>query len=214
MVAALNGWTPPLKAVYLVTSLRGPTQAVLDDLGASQRTDFPSLINALDARFGTALQTEFHRAQLRRRIRRNGESLQELAQAIRRLVSRAYPDSPLSVRETLGRDFFIDAIGDVETRWRVNQSRPAKLKDALNAAQELEAFQMADPKPNARRLEARETPDAATSESLIAEIRSLREAISQMQMNGGASSKQGGQEKRPRVCWQCGLLPPGMPYLF
>ncbi|KXJ26789.1 hypothetical protein AC249_AIPGENE26432 [Exaiptasia diaphana] len=73
---------------------------------------------------------------LANRSRLKDEKLPELAQAIRRLTRQAYPEAPQQLRETLARDYFMDA----DMRWRIHQSRPKTLNDALTVAVELEAF--------------------------------------------------------------------------
>ncbi|KAJ8025453.1 hypothetical protein HOLleu_33014 [Holothuria leucospilota] len=57
---------------------------------------------------------------------------------------QAYPDAPFDMVETLAKDYFIDALGDADTRWRVYQSRPRMLADAVTVAVELDAFRTAE----------------------------------------------------------------------
>ena len=52
----------------------------------------------------------------------------------------AYPTAPLDVRETLAKEYFIDALTDSDIRLRIKQARPATLNDAIRHAVELEAF--------------------------------------------------------------------------
>ena len=87
---------------------------------------------------------ELYRSQLKNRVRGKEETLPELAQAIQRLVRQVYPDAPLSVREVLEKDCFVDAIPDTDIGWKMLQARPKNLQDALAAATEVEAFQMAE----------------------------------------------------------------------
>ena len=68
----------------------------------------------------------------------------ELARAIHRLVRQAFPYAPLSVREVLEKDCFLDAIPDADIRWQMLQARPKNLQDTLVMAMEAEAFQMAE----------------------------------------------------------------------
>jgi hypothetical protein len=64
------------------------------------------------------------------------ETLSELGQSIRRLTNFAYPTAPGEVRETLAKDHFIDTLIDSDIRFRIKQSRPANLNEAV----ELEAY--------------------------------------------------------------------------
>ena len=87
---------------------------------------------------------ELYRSQLNNRVRGKEETLPELAQAIQRLVRQAFPDAPLSVREVLEKDCFLDAIPDAVIRWKMLQARPKNLQDAIVVATEAEAFHMAE----------------------------------------------------------------------
>ena len=71
-------------------------------------------------------------------------SLPELAQAIQRLVRQAYPEAPLSVWAVLAKDHFVDAIADTDIRWKVLQTRPGTVQEALVTATEVEAFQISE----------------------------------------------------------------------
>ena len=76
----------------------------------------------------------------------------ELAQDVKRLTLHGYPEAPYDMVETLAKDHFIDALQDTDIKWRVYQSRPASLSDAVVVAVELEAFHLAEiKKGNIRR---------------------------------------------------------------
>ena len=57
--------------------------------------------------------------------------------------------------DTLGKNHFIDATNDEDIRWRVYQSKPVTLDDAICSAVELEAYKIAEER-NARRRHVRE----------------------------------------------------------
>ncbi|PIK52641.1 hypothetical protein BSL78_10457 [Apostichopus japonicus] len=144
LISELNGWDERTRALQLAASLRGPAQAVLADLDASKRRRFESLTDALEQRFGRANQTELFRTLLRNRTRQQGESIPELAHDIQRLLSRAYPNASIEMKETLSKEFFIDAISDRDIRWKIYQSRPKTLEEAVSIAAELEAFTLSE----------------------------------------------------------------------
>ncbi|XP_065921922.1 uncharacterized protein [Magallana gigas] len=87
---------------------------------------------------------------MKERRQRAGESLPELAQAIRRLANLAYPTANLEIRETLSRDQFVDALIDSDMRIRIKQSRPTNLNEAVKLAVELEVFNRAEHKSHLR----------------------------------------------------------------
>jgi hypothetical protein len=137
LVADLNAWSDETKATYLAVSLSGPAREVLTDISVTKRKDFAELTQALSTRFGTENRTDMYRAALKTRTRKRNETLQELAQAIRRLTRNAYPQAPAELRETLAMDTFMDALEDTDTRWKIRQSRPSSLNQALDIAVEL-----------------------------------------------------------------------------
>ena len=145
-MAEINKWNDLLKATYLAVSLTGP--ALLGDLDRNARKDYAELTKALAARFGTENQQEVFRTALKSRSRKKDETLPELAQAVRRLTRQAYPEAPQRLRETLARDYFVDTLDDMDMRWRIHQSRPQTLNEALTIAVELEAFLYANRQTN------------------------------------------------------------------
>ena len=80
IVEEINQWDGPDKAAFLATSLRGPALTVLSNLPSESRIHYPSLVAALESRFGNKRQTELHRMKLRNRVRRRDETLPELAE--------------------------------------------------------------------------------------------------------------------------------------
>ena len=63
-----------------------------------------------------------------------------MAQAIQRLTRQAYPNATVSLRESIAKDQFIEALVDPELRWKVHQAKAVALTEALDAAVEVEAF--------------------------------------------------------------------------
>ena len=141
MIAELNGWDDFSKAMELATSLRGAAQGILSDMRPELRTNYTYLVAALTSRFEPTNQTELYRAQMKSRLRRKSESVQELAQDVKRLVRMAYPSASLELREQLSRDCFVDALNDKELEWTVYQGKPKTVDEAVQLALEYEAFQ-------------------------------------------------------------------------
>ena len=81
--------------------------------------------------------------KLRNRTRKREESLAELMEDIERLARLAYPDAAPAMLELLAKDQFIDSLTDEDTKLKIRQSRPDSLQQALEAALELESYQLA-----------------------------------------------------------------------
>ena len=222
LIAELNHWDAGTKSIYLAASLKGPAQGILGDLEDAQRRDLPTLTAALNSRFGSENQTEMHRAQLRSRMRRREETLPELAQAIRRLTRQAYPDASASLRETLGRDHFLDALPESDVRWRIYQTRPKSLREALNVAVELEAFQVADKQRRGARAVLPQRKEDLTTDShsqrpdegLQKELKDLRGLVNKLlaekSRTSAPRSRERPRDRRPPAgysgCHACGAL--------
>ena len=140
----INAWKYKEKSLYLANCLTGVARSLLNNLDSDGRRDYDTLIEKLRHRFGSVYQSEIYRTQLKSRTRHTGETIQELAQAIKKLVRQAYPGVNKEVIETLSLDNFIDAITDSEIRMRVRELSPKSLDEAEQICVRLEAYKIAD----------------------------------------------------------------------
>ena len=68
--AVINSWDYEDKGLYLAAALRGQAQGVLGDLPEKSKSDFDSLVKALEERFAPPNQNELYRVQLKERKQR------------------------------------------------------------------------------------------------------------------------------------------------
>jgi len=210
LVAEIDGWDGRTKAAYLAVSLSGPAQAVLGDLDKTQRTSYADLVAALNSRFGTSNRTEMFRVSLRSRTRKPKETLPELAQAIRRLTRQAYPDAPISLRESIAKDQFIEALTDPELRWKVHQAKAATLTEALDAAVEVEAFFSAEKQRGGTKIlqavtTQSPTPADSTLKQELHELKTLVQGLVQQPRGISDLSQRSWQRTwTSPECWACG----------
>ncbi|GBM53915.1 hypothetical protein AVEN_64838-1 [Araneus ventricosus] len=80
-----------------------------------------------------------YRAELKTRRQKPGESLQELAADVERLMSLAYAKCPLDVRECLASQYFVDAIRDEDTQHSTRLMNAKYLKSSLTYSMKYEA---------------------------------------------------------------------------
>ena len=118
-------------AIYLAVSLRGVAQELFCDLTSEDRRSYTALVRNLAERFGSEGQTELFQMQLKSRMRLPRETLSELAQGIKRLVARVYPQAVTLLMEVLAMDHFIDALHNSESRLRLKQNKPRNLEMKL-----------------------------------------------------------------------------------
>ena len=205
------------KATFLAINLKGSALSVLGNLPQRSRSDYEALKAALDSRFGVAHQAELNRARLRSRKRQRGEGLPELAEDIEQLARLAYPDADPSMLEVLGKDQFIDALLNDDSRLRIWQMRPTTLRVALEHALELESYQLANQQTGRAVRETRlgnehqqqcshqKEPKAAKGGEEL-----LQECLQQCAIgseNSGRGSKLSNKPRKKNkediICWRC-----------
>ena len=133
-------WSEEDKLAYLRWSLNGTAAQLL--CGTEDLT-YEQLVEILKSRFGGQGMEERFQTELRCRRRKNGESLRELAQDIRRLMMLAYPGEKSNLSEHIARDFFLSAIDDSDLELKIREREPSTLDSAVKVAQRLEVFKSA-----------------------------------------------------------------------
>ncbi|KAF8766552.1 Gypsy retrotransposon integrase-like protein 1 [Argiope bruennichi] len=134
-----NGWTDHVKASQLVASFRGSSAEVLQGIPAGNWADLTTIERALKFRFGDIRLTKFYRTELKTRWQKLGESLQVLAADVERLMSLAYAECPLDIRESLAAQYFVDAIRDEDTQHSTRLMDAKDLKSTLAYSMKYEA---------------------------------------------------------------------------
>src|SRR5215470_19593816 len=128
--ASANHWTTDeQKATALVLALRCPASEVLQTIADQQ--NYNAIVRAMELRFGNENIQEVHRVQLKTRQQKSGETFQELAMDIERLVHLAYPTRTPDVNEETAVDAFIDAICDPDLKKSARLSGRRKLGEVL-----------------------------------------------------------------------------------
>jgi len=83
---------------------------------------------------------ENYRAELKNRRRRPGESVQTVYQDIKRLMALGFAAQSGELYEILGRNSFLDALGDTPLRIRVLDQQPKTLDETLCVVTRIEAY--------------------------------------------------------------------------
>jgi predicted aspartyl protease len=131
-------WSARERLCHLKASLEGHAGQVL--WGLAPQASEAEIVQLLRNRFGNINQMERFRAELRTRRRKNGESVQSLYQDIRRLLSLGFPGQVGELVEIIGRDSFLEALGDPVLRIRVLDQQPSTLDEALAIVCRMEAY--------------------------------------------------------------------------
>ncbi|GBO10564.1 hypothetical protein AVEN_49266-1 [Araneus ventricosus] len=106
---------------------------------ADNLTDLTTIEKALESRFGDSHLTQFYRTELKIRPQNPEESHQVLAADVERLMSLAYAECPLDIRESLAVQFFVDVIRDEETQLSTRLMDFMDFKSALAYSMKFES---------------------------------------------------------------------------
>ncbi|GBM12525.1 hypothetical protein AVEN_188697-1 [Araneus ventricosus] len=200
VVSSTNGWTDFVKASQLVASLRGSAAEVLQGIPADKLTDLTIIEKALESRFGDSHLTQFYRTELKTRRQKPGESLQLLAADVERLMSLAYAECPLDVRESLAAQYFVDAIRDEDTQHSTRLMDAKDLKSSLTYSMKYEAARTVS--KTSRHVRSIETEDHMSRE------RDDKFEVFFNRLEKLLSSNVAGKKNTPRrnsnvTCWKC-----------
>ncbi|KAK3086157.1 hypothetical protein FSP39_014434 [Pinctada imbricata] len=215
----LNEWNDKQKALFLGVSLRGAAQQILSNLSNDKKADYKELVIALEKRFAPPNIEELYKAELRMRLRKQGESLLELGQAVRRLVTLAYPNAPEKVLDTLSKDNFLNFLTDAEVRLKILRARPTYFDETLQIAVELDACMRAEEKRASkshykivREVESDATNDRADDrtaeiDKLKSELQQLKELMQKQILRGRRGNRGRGRgkplDRNDVICYNC-----------
>ena len=138
--ASYNKWSNIDKAAHLRWALTGSAAQLL---WGEENSSYEELLQKLRSRFSGQGLEEKYQSELRCRRRNRAESLRELAQDIRRLMTLAYPGEKSKLSEHIARDAFLSALADPEFELKIREREPADLDDAVRIAQRYEVFKNA-----------------------------------------------------------------------
>ncbi|GBL73296.1 hypothetical protein AVEN_175240-1 [Araneus ventricosus] len=199
VVSSTNGWTDFVKASQLVASLQGSAADVLQGIPADKLTDLTTIEKALESRFGDSHLTHFYRTELKTRRQKPGESLQELAADVERLMSLAYAKCPQDVRDSLAAQYFVDAIRDEETQLSTRLMDFTDLKSTLVYSMKFESAKSASKiSIKARSIET----DDDTWKERDDKFESLLKALEKL-VNNLAAEQSAPRRNANVTCWKC-----------
>ena len=180
MCADLNNWGEEAKAKHLAVALRGNAQRILKNLLPKERSNYASLVQKLEERFGTEGQSEMFKAKLLNRKKSSKESYQELADNIGDLVQKAYPSASADMLNSLTLERFTEAITDHDVKIHIKTSKVSNVREAAVRACEIDAIYAAEG-----------VPTKLNTKKVVQEIN----VANAEQNSGNGSHKKGPKEK-------------------
>jgi transposase InsO family protein len=151
-----NGWSEEEKGTYLKWSLSGEAGLMLWDLGGEDSKSFKKLVQRVRTRYGGKGQEARFQAELRALRRSKGQTLQSLAQEVRRLMALAYPGVMNTMTDQFAKDAFLNALDDRTLELELRKKDVVGLDAACIEAVKLESIEKASnhgssPQPERRR---------------------------------------------------------------
>ncbi|GBN88599.1 hypothetical protein AVEN_53056-1 [Araneus ventricosus] len=163
-------------------------------------TDLTTIEKALESRFGDSHLTQFYRIELKTRRQKPGESLQDLAAYVERLMSLAYAECPLDVRESLAAQYFVDAIRDEDTQHSTRLMDAKDLKSSLAYSMKYEAARTVS--KTSRHVRSMGTEDH-TSRERDDKFEFFFNRLEKL-LNSSVSGRKNTPRRDPNVtCWKC-----------
>ena len=129
-MARRNDWGPQQKLDRLHESLRGAAASFVYTQPEEVQEDYPQLCRELQHRFGRQDPPSTARQKLGE-LRQGKEAVEEYAERVRRLVSRAYPEVPLATQEELAAEAFLRGYKSPRVAYQAMNREPATLSAAL-----------------------------------------------------------------------------------
>ncbi|KAI5748243.1 hypothetical protein M8J77_023412 [Diaphorina citri] len=142
-VCACNMWSASEKTTALMLALRGPAADLIQTLSLDSPVTYDELVRALERRFGDEHMQPVYRIQLRNRMQKSGESLQELHADIERLAYLSYSHGNPELLNLMAYDAFVNAIADPELQLAVRLAGKKTTTEALAYALTFEAAKQA-----------------------------------------------------------------------
>ena len=126
-------WTSGEKVVRLVASLTGPAANMLIGMTMGQLDEYAFLAARLSRRYDPPEQEEAHRAELPARIRRRNESVDELAENLKNIAQRAYPNADQNMLDNLVVERFREGNKNIEIKKHLCLYPSTGLQDLIGA---------------------------------------------------------------------------------
>ena len=155
-----NRWGEADKVAALIVALKGGAAEILHMVPENDRGDYKEIMRSLERRYGHNHRCEMYRLELKGRYQKAGETLQEYASDIERMVYKAHTNMPAEFIERIKVDTFTDGIRDPETRKAVILAPKATFAETTTCALINETVQaMVKPAVKVRRVEISDNTD-------------------------------------------------------
>ena len=139
-VARVNEWDDATRLLWLEVRMTGKAQSAWRRLTNEAKARYDTAKAALRKRFEPDSRRELYAVEFQTRKRNRGEAWEELADTLRLLADRAFPDLQDQAKEQLSLDRYLASLDKPELALAVKQKRPKNIDEAVAYTLEMEAY--------------------------------------------------------------------------
>lgn len=139
-VARVNTWDEQSKLLWLEVRLVGKARKAWNRLPEDSKGNYNLAKAALRKRFEPDSRKDLYAAEFQTRRKRRDETWGDLADNLRTLAERAFPELDERAKEKLSVDRFLSLLDRSDVALAVRQKKPKCLDDAVAATLEIESI--------------------------------------------------------------------------
>ena len=207
--AQVNGWDDATKLLWLRVRLTGRAQTAWKRLSTEAKSTYDGAKDALRKRFEPDSKREIHAAAFHARKRQPSEPWGDLADDLRLLAERAFPELQDEARKKLALDHYLSQIENSQIAFSVRQQRPKSLNDAVAHTLELESYLPEKPLRVTAPVVPTEAATIRTQQGTIVEmLKSLTDRLDRLEAGDRRPTKKASASASdsddPIICRGCG----------
>jgi len=139
-VARVNQWDDPTSLLWLEVRMTGKAQSAWRRISNEAKASYNTAKAALRKRFEPDSRRELYAVEFQTRKRNRGETWEELADKLRLLADRAFPDLQDNAKEQLSLDRYLSLLDKPDLALAVRQKRPKNIDEAVAYTLEIESY--------------------------------------------------------------------------
>ena len=139
-VAKVNGWDENTCLLWLEVRLTGKAHNTWRRLSNEVKAEYSTVTAALRKRFKPDSRCEVYMAEFHTRKRNLGERWEELADNIRLLADKAFPELDEKARQQLSLNRYLTLLDKPDVALGVRQRRPKSVDEAVSCMLEIESY--------------------------------------------------------------------------
>ena len=139
-MARVNEWDDATRLLWLEVRMTGKAQSAWRRITNEAKSHYDTAKAALRKRFEPDSRRELYAVEFQTRKRNRGESWEELADTLRLLADRAFPELQDQAKEQLSLGRYLASLDKPELALAVKQKRPKSIDEAVAYTLEMESY--------------------------------------------------------------------------